>query len=157
MLKTVQAARLLVLTALALPGSAGMATAESLTQDDVIKFVDKAVAYVDEVGIDKAFAAFSDTKGPWVQGELYIFCHSLDGINKAHGGNPGLIGKNVMTFKDPDGVLVNVKILDMIKSEGKGWVNYKWPNSTTKKVEVKYVYAVKINDIYTCGSGYYKS
>lgn len=137
-------------------GAAGGAAAGALTADQVVSFVEKAVAHVDAVGVDKAFADFSRPDGGFIEGELYIFCHTLDGINKAHGGNPALVGKNVLGFKDPDGVAVNVEILKTVKAEGKGWVDYKWPNPTTKKVEMKAVYSVKVKDAYVCGSGYYK-
>ncbi|MBX9634328.1 MAG: cache domain-containing protein [Magnetospirillum sp.] len=124
--------------------------------DEVVAFVKKAVAYIGTAGEEKAFADFSVTTGDWVKGELYIFCHTLEGTNVAHGGNPGLIGKNVVGFKDPDGVPVNVLIFEKVKAEGKGWVEYKWPNPTTKKVEPKAIYSEKVNNKYACGSGYYK-
>jgi signal transduction histidine kinase len=125
--------------------------------DEVVAFVKKAVAHIDAVGEEKAFADFSDTaNAEWVKGELYIFCHSLEGINVAHGGNPALRGKNVTGFKDPDGLAVNLLIFDKVKAEGKGWVEYKWPNPTTKKVEPKAIYSEKVKDKYACGSGYYK-
>lgn len=125
--------------------------------DEVVAFVKKAVAHVDQVGEEKAFADFSDTASPeWVKGELYIFCHGLDGINVAHGGNPALRGKNVIGFKDPDGLMVNQLIFEKVKAEGKGWVEYKWPNPVTKKVEPKAIYSEKVKDKYACGSGYYK-
>jgi signal transduction histidine kinase len=124
--------------------------------DEVVAFVKKAVAHVATAGEEKAFADFSNTSGEWVKGELYIFCHTLDGINVAHGGNPALVGKNVVGFKDPDGVQVNVLIFEKVKADGKGWVEYKWPNPTTKKVEPKAIYSEKVNNKYACGSGYYK-
>lgn len=126
------------------------------TADEVVAFVKKAVAHIDEVGEQKAFADFSTPGGEWIKGELYIFCHGLDGVNVAHGGNPGLVGKNVMGFKDPDGLLVNQLIFDKVKAEKKGWVEYKWPNPETKKVEPKAIYAELVHDKYACGSGYYK-
>jgi len=122
---------------------------------EVEAFVKRMNAHVSEVGADKAFADFSDQKGPWVKGELYGFCHTLDGVSVAHGGNPALIGKNVLGFKDPDGVLVNVLVVDKAKTEGKGWIEYKWPNSVTKKVTQKRVYVEKVGDKFVCGSGYY--
>lgn len=138
-----------------------MATAPASAQvgpkaDEVVAFVKKAVGHIGTAGEEKAFADFSNITGEWVKGELYIFCHTLDGINVAHGGNPGLIGKNVVGFKDPDGVPVNVLIFEKVKAEGKGWVEYKWPNPTTKKVEPKAIYSEKVNNKYACGSGYYK-
>jgi hypothetical protein len=125
------------------------------TAPEVEAFVGRMTKHVAEVGTDKAFADFSDTKGPWVKGELYGFCHTLDGVSVAHGGNPALVGKNVLGFKDPDGVLVNVLVIDKAKADGKGWVEYKWPNSVTKKVTPKRVYVEKVADKFVCGSGYY--
>ncbi|MCR6631277.1 MAG: cache domain-containing protein [Magnetospirillum sp.] len=125
--------------------------------DEVVAFVKKAVAHIDAVGEEKAFADFSDTaSADWVKGELYIFCHNIDGTNVAHGGNPALRGKNVVGFKDPDGLAVNVLIFDKVKAEGKGWVEYKWPNPLTKKVEPKAIYSELVKGKYACGSGYYK-
>jgi signal transduction histidine kinase len=126
--------------------------------DEVVAFVKKAVAYVNTVGEEKAFADFSDTANTeWVKGELYIFCHEVaNTTNVAHGGNPGLRGKNVLGFKDPDGVPVNQLIFDKVKAEGKGWVEYKWPNPLTKKVEPKAIYSELVKGKYACGSGYYK-
>lgn len=125
------------------------------TAAEVEAFVGQMTAHVAEAGTDKAFADFSDLKGPWVKGELYGFCHTLDGVSVAHGGNPGLIGKNVLGFKDPDGVLVNVLVVDKAKKDGKGWIEYRWPNSVTKKVSQKRVYVEKVADKFVCGSGYY--
>ncbi len=126
--------------------------------DEVVAFVKKAVAYVGTAGEAKAFADFSNTSSPdWIKGELYIFCHQIStGLNQAHGGNPGLVGKNVSGFKDPDGVLVNQLIFEKVKAQGKGWVEYKWPSPTTKKVEPKAIYSEKVGADTVCGSGYYK-
>lgn len=141
---------------------AALVSAPALAQtgpkaDEVVAFVKKAVAYVDQVGEEKAFADFSDKNSPeWIKGELYIFCHTLDGVNAAHGGNPALRGKNVLGFKDPDGLMVNQLIFEKVKAEGKGWVEYKWPNPVTNKVEPKAIYSEKVKDKYACGSGYYK-
>lgn len=125
------------------------------TAAEVQDFVTRMQAHVAAVGTEKAFADFSDTKGPWVKGQLYGFCHSLEGISVAHGGNPALIGKNVLGFKDPDGVLVNVLVIDKAKAEGKGWIEYKWPNALTKKITPKRVYVEIVASKYVCGSGYH--
>ncbi len=125
------------------------------TAAEVQDFVERMQAHVTAVGTEKAFADFSDTKGPWVKGQLYGFCHSLEGVSMAHGGNPALIGKNVLGFKDPDGTLVNVLIIDKAKADGKGWVEYKWPNALTKKITPKRVYIETVAGKYVCGSGYH--
>lgn len=127
--------------------------------DEVVAFVKKAVAHVNTVGEEKAFADFSDKSSPeWIKGELYIFCHDMaNGTNVAHGGNPALRGKNILGLKDPDGLMVNQLIFDKMKTNnGTGWVDYKWPNPTTNKVEPKAIYSEVVKAHYVCGSGYYK-
>ena len=41
------------------------------------------------------------------------------------------------------------------KKDGEGWVDYKWPNPTTKKVEGKSSYVKKVGDL-IIGVGIYK-
>jgi signal transduction histidine kinase len=86
-----------------------------------------------------------------------MFCYAPDGTNKAHGGNPTFVGKNLIGVKDPDGVAANAEIIKVGVTQGSGWVNFKWPNPLSKKVEAKSAYVVKISDQTVCGSGYYKN
>ncbi|MFZ6776253.1 hypothetical protein ACO0LD_05420 [Undibacterium sp. Ji83W] len=53
------------LTALFLAQTAGKA--------DAIALVDKAVANIQKKGFDEACKDFSDTKGDFIQGDLYVF------------------------------------------------------------------------------------
>jgi Signal transduction histidine kinase len=130
---------------------------DKVTAEQVVAFVDRMLAHIEAVGEEKAFADFSDIKGPWIQGELYPFCHNLAGVNVAHGGNPNMVGKGgVLDIRDPDGLYVNRLIFEKVLAEGKGWVEYKWPNSITKKIEMKDVYSVLVHGKYICGSGRYK-
>lgn len=137
--------------------SAPATHAATVTEEQVVAFVDKMLAHIEKVGEEQAFADFSDIKGPWIQGELYPFCHSLAGINVAHGGNPNMVGKpGVLDIRDPDGRYVNRLIFEKVLKDGKGWVEYKWPNSLTKKIEMKDVYSVLVHNKYICGSGRYR-
>jgi hypothetical protein len=126
------------------------------TADETKAFVERAVAHIKEVGPEKAFADFSRPDGGYVDGELYMFCYSKDGVNKAHGGNPSFVGKNLLGVKDPDGVLPNAEIIKKGMTEGTGWVEFKWPNPLSKKVEAKSAYVMKVDEDTVCGSGYYK-
>ena len=135
-------------------GSNGIAQAR--TADEAKALVERAVAHVKEIGEEKAFADFTRPDGGYVDGELYVFCIAPDGTNTAHGGNPSLVGKNLLSVKDPDGLLVNAEILKVGTTKGSGWVDYKWPSPMTKKIEAKSAYAIKVNDV-VCASGYYKN
>ena len=83
-----------------------------------------------------------------------MFCYDRDGINKAHGGNPALVGRNLLNIKDPDGVEPNVLIIKKGFEEGGGWVDFKWPNPVSKKIESKSAFVIRTNDV-VCGVGYY--
>ncbi len=138
------------IVALAAPAFAG-ATAEQTKA-----FVERAVAHIKAAGPQKAFADFSRPDGGFVDGELYMFCYAMDGLNKAHGGNPALVGKNLYNLKDPDGFQVNAEIIKKAQAEGAGWIDFKWPNPLSKKVEAKTAYIIKVDSDTVCGSGYYK-
>lgn len=145
------------LAAAALTFGLGLTSASAVTREETKAFVEKAIAHVKSAGADKAFADFSRPDGGFVAGELYMFCYAPDGTNLAHGGNPTFVGKNLLGVKDPDGVQVNAEIIKLAMASGTGWVDFKWPNPVSKKVEPKSAYVVKVDDKTVCGSGYYKS
>jgi cytochrome c len=126
------------------------------TADETKAFVEKAMAHVKAVGESKAFADFTKADGGFVDGELYMFCFAADGTTKAHGGNPALMGKNLIGVKDPDGFASTAALIKTGLEKGAGWVEFKWPNPESKKVEKKAAYVMKVNDATICGSGYYK-
>ena len=42
------------------------------------------------------------------------------------------------------------------KTKGKGWIDYNWSNPTTKKIEPKSTYILKVSDDRLIGCGIYK-
>jgi len=117
--------------------------------------VKKAVAYVKANGKDKAFAEISDTKGKFVVGDLYVFVYDLTGKCVAHGGNAKMIGKDLIEMKDPDGKSFVKERVEIAKTKGSGWQNYKWNNPTNNKIEDKTAYIQKCDDL-IIGCGAYK-
>src|SRR5215471_6625589 len=76
------------------------------TPDQLKAFVGKAADYYKSEGRDKAHAVFSDPKGAFVEGDLYlVVMDATDGklTMLAHGVNKGLIGKPQIDVKDPEG------------------------------------------------------
>ena len=127
------------------------------SQDDAIALVKQAVENVKAAGKDKAFTEFSDPKGRFVQGELYIFVVDYQGVTLAHGGTPLMVGKNMKGLKDADGNLFIQAMIDKARAGG-GWVEYKWTNPATKKVQAKatYVQPIEGQDAFV-GCGLYKT
>ena len=82
------------------------------------------------------------------------FCFEKDGKTVAHGANAKLIGKNLGAIKDADGKKFVGELISTGYSGG-GWVDYRWPNPVSKKVEQKSSIVKQAGDD-VCGVGIYK-
>jgi cytochrome c len=115
--------------------------------------VEKAIAFVKENGKEKAFAAFGDPKGKFVIGDLYVFVYDMTGKCVAHGGNPKMIGKDLIDMKDADGKSFVKERVAIAKEKGKGWQDYKFSNPVSKAIEDKRAYVEKVDDVIVgCGA-----
>lgn len=126
------------------------------TPPEAKALAEKAAAHLKEVGKEQAFADFNDPKGKFVDRDLYIFVEDMTATNLAHGANKALIGKSLYDLKDADGKLLGRNFVEVAKTKGAGWVNYKWPNPVTKKIEEKETYIIRVDDVFV-GCGAYKS
>lgn len=151
-----QRRHVLTLLALALGGAAPALAAPRGTAEQARELVEKAAQLIEKEGAEKAFAVINDPAGPFVSNDLYVFVGRLDGTTIAHGANKALIGKNLIAMKDADGVRFVQAMIDMVKTKGSGWVDYKWPDPTTHKIEPKSSYVKLVADMYV-GCGIYKS
>lgn len=134
----------------------GAMAADNGTPDEAKAMVEKAVALIQAEGKDNAFKKIDDKSGSFVDRDLYVFVISLESGNTvAHGTNKALIGKNLTKVKDADGKLFVNEMLELGKTAGQGWVDYKWANPVTKKIEAKSSYIRKVGDVIV-GVGVYK-
>jgi cytochrome c len=135
----------LLLSSLAHAGDRGTleeAKAMSLRAADLLR----------QEGPDKAFPVFNDKAGEFHDRDLYVMVYDNTGLNVAHGANAALIGKQLIDLKDTDGKPL---IRELVSVEDQGFVEYKWPNPITKKIEQKATYVVRVGD-YLVGVGAYK-
>lgn len=138
--------------------SAGAGAAEKGSADEAVAMVRKAGEFLKKHGKEKAFAEFNNPKGQFIQKDLYIFTFLAngDGIEQANGANIKLVGKNVLEMKDADGKFLIKDILALgMGKEGKGWVDYKWPNPSTGSIDSKRTYVERVEDV-VIGCGIYK-
>lgn len=134
----------------------GFAAADKGTADEAKAMVEKAVALLKDAGPDKAFAAFDDPANKdFHDRDLYIFVRSMDGNTVAHGANKGMIGHTNLDLKDADGKPYNKEMIDLATSKGSGWVDYRWVNPVSHKIEPKSSFIEKVGD-YVVGAGFYK-
>ena len=124
-------------------------------KDLAVSLVDKAAAFAQAQGKEKALAEISAAKGQFDKGEIYVFAYDLQGVIVAHPKNPKLIGKNLLEVPDPDGKFFRKEIQEVAKTKGTGWVDYKYTNPENKKVEHKTTYLKKAGDLIIC-CGVYK-
>ena len=126
---------------------------ERATTKEAELLVKKAIDYYHKNGRDKALAAFSDPKGPFVYQDLYIAAYDLTGKCVAHGQKQDRIGKNLLADKDPDGKAFVAERIQVAKEKGSGWQEYKFMNPTTKGVEQKVAYFERVDDVViACGA-----
>ena len=126
--------------------------AEFGTAAEAETMVKKAVQLIKTEGKEKAFAEFSNLKGKFVDRDLYITVYDLNGKCLAHGANPKMIGKDLIDMKDPDGKAFIKERMEIAKTKGKGWQDYKFNNPVSKKIEPKAMYFERLDDIVVaCG------
>lgn len=129
--------------------------AEFGTPTEAEAMVKKAITEIKTSGKEKAFAEINNPKGKFTDRDLYVFVYDMNGKCVAHGFNQKMIGKDLIDMKDPDGRYYVKERIEISKTKGKGWQDYKFTNPVTKKVENKTAYIEKIDDLIV-GSGAYK-
>ena len=118
-------------------------------------FVDEAVTYVNNNGVEKALEEFNNPTGSFVRGDLYIFAYDFNGTCMAHPINPELVGQTGLL--DINGVDVVGRELALAKRGG-GTMYIVFPNPAHDgEEELKQLYIESVNDSLYLGSGLYLS
>jgi Signal transduction histidine kinase len=125
------------------------------SQEEAKGWVQKAIAFYKKAGKAIAMAEFTNPKGPFIEGDMYVFVLNLKGTMLAHGVNEKYIGQDFIDVKDSDGRSFIREIVEVGNTKGSGFVDYKWYNPVTKEDLVKHVYFEKVDDVLIC-SGVYK-
>ncbi|MEH6402897.1 MAG: cache domain-containing protein [Sneathiella sp.] len=115
----------------------GLANAED-KKAVVTEMMGKVVAHYEAKGAEQAYKDFAVKDGDYNKGEYYVVAFNIDsGITEFHAVNAKLIGKNLTKLKDTNGKAFVAEMLKVAKSDGEGWVDYKWPHPETKKIAQK--------------------
>jgi cytochrome c len=129
--------------------------AEFGTVPEAEALVKKAIQLIKTEGKEKGFAEINNPKGKFVDRDLYIFVYDMEGKCVAHGFNQKMIGKDLLEMKDPDGKYFVKERIEIVKTKGKGWQDYKFTDPITKKLEPKSAYVEKLENLIV-GCGVYK-
>jgi cytochrome c len=117
------------------------------------KMVEKAVAYIEANGEEKALKEFNNPGGKFQWRDLYVFAYDLHGVIMGH-PNPQLIGQNLYSTPDSKGKLFRKEIVDLANSRGSGWVDYTYMNPLDNQEEFKITHFQKVGNLIVCCGAY---
>ncbi|RZT09749.1 Cache domain-containing protein [Duganella sp. CF402] len=132
-----------------------MAVASATPEDDTQALVKKASAYIKANGIDKACVDFADPAKGFRPNGSYVYVHDIHAKMLCNPGSPRTVGKDMIEVKDMDGKYFNKEMVSLATTKGSGWVEYKWTNPATQKMQDKKSYIERQGDLIV-GSGFYK-
>jgi cytochrome c len=132
-------------TLLALIGSNSSFAQSAATVDDAKAMAIRAAEFMRANGEEKALAAFNTKAEGFADRDLYVFVDDKEGTVRASGGTPGLVGRNNIDLKDVDGKMF---VRDVVGSKEPGWVDYKWRNVVSNKIEERRAYIVPVGNLF---------
>ncbi|SFV01807.1 cache domain-containing protein [Pseudoduganella namucuonensis] len=123
------------------------------TAEEAVAMVQQVIASIKANGREKTLAEINNTTGgKFRDRDLYITVNDMQGKNLAHGANPKMQGKDLIDMKDADGKPFVRERVELAKTKGKGWQDYKFVNPVSKQIEPKSMYFEKYEDmIINCG------
>jgi cytochrome c len=136
-------------------GFSSPAFAAEPSEKDAIAMVEKGAAFMKGSSKDEMIKRINAKDADYVQGPLYLTMRDAKGVILANPVNPAMIGKDLVDVPDADGKLFRREIIELAKKKGKGWVDYKFKNPASGKVEAKTTYIYLVGDV-TLEAGIYK-
>jgi len=110
------------------------------TKDQVVALVKKAVEYFKANGSEKAFAAFNDRHGMFIDRDLYIHAYDPNGTCMAHGFINKLVGMNRMDEQDAAGRYYIQERMALMKTHTSFWQDYMFSDPISHKLQSKSTY-----------------
>lgn len=146
----------LILSGMILALLTGPAFAGAMGTPDEAKAMSlKARDAVNELGREKAFAAFADPNGQFRDRDLYVFCIDMQGVLLSQPIKPELVGRNMYNF-NKYGDLLFQDMVALAKQSDSGWVDYRWPHPESNEIRPKTSYIATNDSGFFCGVGAYK-
>jgi len=119
--------------------------------------VEKGVIMAVTKGEELTLKAIQDAKGPFIDGDLYLFAGPLDRVTMtAHPYKPEIVNADLSTFNDGHGNFLFFDFTKLAIEDGAGWTEYWWPKPGKKDLSHKRTYVMKVpgQNMYI-GCGYY--
>jgi signal transduction histidine kinase len=123
-------------------------------EKDAVALAERGAQFVKLHGKAEMIAKINSKDPEFNQGALYLAMRDMDGITIAH-PTTALIGKNLLDVPDADGKPFRQEMLALARGKGRGWVDYKFRNPESGKVEAKSTYVLRVGDV-ALEAGIYK-
>ena len=127
---------------------------ETRERREVKHSVKKAITLHRSFGKKETLALVADPKGPFIEGERYVFALDTDGRLLAHPYSKELVGRSLVNLQDSQGQSFVREMLTKVKRSGNGFIGYMWPVPDTKEELYKIVFFEKVDGLILC-SGFY--
>lgn len=144
----------ILICSLILVATTVFAKEEFATAKEAEAMVNKAVASI-KANKQKTLDEITAKDAKWVDRDLYAMVYDMNGKVVAHGANPKMVGKELIELKDADGKAFVKERVELAKSKGKFWQDYKFTDPLTRKLLAKTAYCDKEADLIVC-AGVYK-
>lgn len=103
----------------------------------------KAAELIAARGLEAA-AAVLNREGEFRHGALYVTVIDFAGVWKVYPPRPAGVGISVINVKDPDGRDIVRDILSVARDAGEGWVDYRWLNPASNRIEPKTTFVKRV-------------
>ncbi len=124
----------------------------------ISSLVDRAAALIKQKGKDAAFDEFRKKGSVWFSGDAYVFVDDLAGKVLLNPAFPQHEGTNLIDLIPPNGKLLLKAMVELLKQQEAGWVDYMWPKpgQTQPSLKWSYVRRVDLNGVPALvGAGFY--
>lgn len=125
--------------------------------EQAIKLATDAAQLVHKEGLAAACREMEAPGSQFNQGDTYAFIMDMKGVWRCFPPKPAAEGQSAYEIVDPDGKKMLPEQIEIAKSPaGQGWVEYRWNNPATGKIQPKrsFVKAVPGGELFAV-SGYY--
>jgi uncharacterized protein len=126
------------------------------TRDEAVAMVKRVQEKFKKDGAEATFGAVTAQQRAFKDRDLYVYIMNFDCVIQAHAARAELVGKSLYDFRDQDGVYPARNTVEVARTAGRGWIDYRWTNPKTNLVEAKSTYVEKLGDSYAIGVGIYK-
>jgi methyl-accepting chemotaxis protein len=124
-------------------------------RDQAVALVKKAAAHLAKAGPRQAFADFHDSRAGFMFDDYYVFALDMNCMLHANGAEPETCGADHSGNIDADGKRFSLELVDVARTRGRGWVDYRRVNRRSGQIEAKSSYVERVGD-FLVGCGIYR-